>query len=207
MQGSHGEILSIPGPLNDISPSTSTLSCLHMPRLLSFAPWFLLFHLPHVLLFSSAVSSRKTSLFKHSPAILTFSFNLWTGMRIQVQEVSCLQTNRPACHHSCRVIRHSAWRWSNFSSLLQDNHVFVMCRRQVSSHLLQLCGWMNEAQRTSANYCSYKLLVKDWRHVVVKNIHVTLSCGKLEEKAFLSFYEQKEQTNNQSQRKCCNRWP
>lgn len=110
MQGSHGEILSIPGPLNDISPSTSTLSCLHMPRLLSFAPWFLFFHLPHVLLFSSAVSSRKMSLFKHSPAILTFSFDLWTGMCIQVQEVSCLQTNRPACHHSCRVTRHSAWR-------------------------------------------------------------------------------------------------
>lgn len=31
MQGSHGEILSIPGPLNDISPSTSTLPLLQMP--------------------------------------------------------------------------------------------------------------------------------------------------------------------------------
>lgn len=33
MQGSHGEIFSIPGPLNDTSPSTSTPPCRHTPRL------------------------------------------------------------------------------------------------------------------------------------------------------------------------------
>lgn len=47
MQGSHGKILSISGPLNDISPSTPTLSCFHMPPPLSCAlRFFLLRHSP-----------------------------------------------------------------------------------------------------------------------------------------------------------------
>lgn len=63
MQGSHSKILSILGPLNDISPSTSTLSCLHMPRLLSYASWFFFFLLLYVLLLCWLLSN--ILYFKH----------------------------------------------------------------------------------------------------------------------------------------------
>lgn len=77
MQGSHSKILSILGPLNDISPSTSTLSCLHMPLPLSYACRFFLSS-PLCPFFFSSVIFFQTSSSLNTLLLLNVLFYLLT---------------------------------------------------------------------------------------------------------------------------------
>lgn len=141
MQGSHGEIFSIPGPLNDTSPSTSTPPCRHMPHATASSPsplGFFSFIAIRAPPFSSAREKNK----KINSRSLNVTFSL--------AAIKVVFLNRPG-YLSHKV--HS----------FRDNRLFVACMRVKVGfrHLLQFV-WPNEGiTESSANFrCCKKPSIK-----------------------------------------------